>query len=322
MLSPQTYDFQLKEVVLMRRIGVDVFVDYSHYKDIKEKEQKLIYVSKGVDKNWSAGRAITGIVHCEQDPELFAVSYDRIPGSVVHSGGIAQVWSCHEKKLNSPISCVAFVKNRPELLLGGCFSGQLCIWDSRTGIRAPAVESTVIQANRYPVLSMANVDAGHIGNLISISANGRLCLWDNEKISQPITVAELLWNGNKASFSFLTHCIGVACTCMSMMDGDVKNFMLGDDKGNIYRTGVQFFKNGIIRGIYKSKPVLVLEQLKYTVNTWELILFPGHCWPVTGVDMHRAAGTTDLSHLFLSCSLDWNINLWSIQVVLLILNLF
>lgn len=40
----------------------------------------------------------------------------------------------------------------------------------------------------------------------------------------------------------------------------------------------------------------------------------GHTAPITGVDSHKAMGVIDLSHLFLSCSLDWTVKLWSAKV--------
>lgn len=39
-----------------------------------------------------------------------------------------------------------------------------------------------------------------------------------------------------------------------------------------------------------------------------------HAGPVTGVSCHAAPGALDLSHLYLTCSMDWSVKLWSLKV--------
>lgn len=40
----------------------------------------------------------------------------------------------------------------------------------------------------------------------------------------------------------------------------------------------------------------------------------GHAGPITGVSCHAAAGSVDLSHLYLTCSMDWSVKLWTQKV--------
>lgn len=40
----------------------------------------------------------------------------------------------------------------------------------------------------------------------------------------------------------------------------------------------------------------------------------GHNAPVLSADFHRASGSIDFSHIFLTCSSDWTVMLWSVKV--------
>lgn len=46
-------------------------------------------------------------------------------------------------------------------------------------------------------------------------------------------------------------------------------------------------------------------------------MFEGHQGPVTGISCHNAVGTVDFSHLFITCSFDWTVKLWSTKVSVL-----
>lgn len=62
--------------------------------------------------------------------------------------------------------------------------------------------------------------------------------------------------------------------------------------------------------------IVLLTWLLQSTNCVKALhyVFAGHIGPITGVDKHKASGIIDLSHLFLSCSLDWTIKLWSTKV--------
>ncbi|EFO23580.1 cytoplasmic dynein intermediate chain 1 [Loa loa] len=230
-------------------------------------------------------KAITGIDHCVQHPELFAVSYDQNPDSPLDPVGVVQLWSCRFKKptaeytfyCQSLVTSVAFAKFHPNLIMGGCYSGQICMWDNRLSKKTPVNKSPLSsQAHTHPVLSMAVVGSQNAHNLISISTDGRLCSWSVDNLNQPIDVIDLAWKQKQ-----------VTCTCMSFALEDVNNFVVGSEEGNVYTASRHGNKGGINDG------------------------YEGHIGPVTGVDTHKASGIIDLSHLFLSCSLDWTVKLWS-----------
>uniref|UniRef100_A0A9J2PC67 Uncharacterized protein n=1 Tax=Ascaris lumbricoides TaxID=6252 RepID=A0A9J2PC67_ASCLU len=291
-LSSQKFKhfFDFKSKVMERQLAeeVDVFVDYTRDNTLDEKAdsgEKLTLSRVFVDEKWSAGRCVTGIDFCEQHPELVAVSYDHNPESPLDPMGVVQVWNCRFKKptaeftfyCQSRVTSVAFAKFHPNLIMGGCYSGQICMWDNRLSKKTPVNKSPLSsQAHTHPVFSMAVVGSQNAHNLISISTDGRLCSWSVDNLNQPIDVIDLSWKQKQ-----------VTCTSMSFALDDVNNFVVGSEEGNVYTASRHGNKGGINDG------------------------FEGHTAPITGVDSHKAMGVIDLSHLFLSCSLDWTVKLWS-----------
>lgn len=118
-------------------------------------------------------------------------------------------------------------------------------------------------------------------NLISISTDGKLCSWSLDMLSQPQEVLELQQKQSKA----------VAVTSLSFPAGDVNNFVVGSEEGAVYTA----CRHGSRAGVLDT--------------------FEGHQAPVTGLDTHpaTATGNVDFGHLFLTCSMDWTIKLWSLK---------
>ncbi|VDK42879.1 unnamed protein product [Anisakis simplex] len=290
------FDFQSKIMERQLAEEVDVFVDYTRDSTVDEKadsREKLTLSRVFVDEKWSAGRCVTGIDFCEQHPELVAVSYDHNPESPLDPMGVVQVWNCRFKKptaeftfyCQSRVTSVAFAKFHPNLIMGGCYSGQICMWDNRLSKKTPVNKSPLSsQAHTHPVYSMAVVGSQNAHNLISISTDGRLCSWSVDNLNQPIDIIDLSWKQKQ-----------VTCTSMSFALDDVNNFVVGSEEGTVYTASRHGNKGGINDGFEGS----------------DVLLVGGHTASITGVDSHKAMGVIDLSHLFLSSSLDWTVKLWS-----------
>uniref|UniRef100_A0A0N5AP20 WD_REPEATS_REGION domain-containing protein n=1 Tax=Syphacia muris TaxID=451379 RepID=A0A0N5AP20_9BILA len=282
--------FEFSSKIMERQLAeeVDVFIDYTRdatNDDKADNGQKLLLSRIFVDEKWSAGRCVTAIDYCEQHPELVVVSYDQCLDHPLAPMGVVQVWNTRFKKptpeftfyCQSRLTSVAFAKFHPNLILGGCYSGQICMWDNRSHKKTPVNKSPLSsQAHTHPVFSMAVIGSQNAHNLVTISSDGKLCSWSIDNLAQPIDVNDLTWK-QKA----------VACLCMSFLYNDVNNFIVGSEEGAVYTAARHGDKSGIIES------------------------FEGHMAPVTGVDSHNSTSLVDLSHLFLTCSLDWTIKLWS-----------
>jgi hypothetical protein len=153
--------------------------------------------------SWTSGRDVTDIDWSLLHRELFLATY-HMPSSVgstmvpkgssavstvtqketlsasmtprsgdLVSDGLAMVWSLtmptrpeHIFTCGSPVTCGKFHPTEPTLILGGCESGQLVIWDTRSG-RLPVQKSALIsvtgassKGHAYPIGCMEVIEGG------------------------------------------------------------------------------------------------------------------------------------------------------------------
>jgi len=86
----------------------------------------------------------------------------------------------------SPVMSVAFSKFHPSYIIGGTYSGQLVLWDIRSGKRTPVQRSPLSSsAHTHPVYCLDVVGSQNAHNLISASTDGRICSWNIDMLSQP-----------------------------------------------------------------------------------------------------------------------------------------
>ena len=108
------------------------------------------------------------IVELKSNPkfsELFLISLDE--GN--HSGSV-EVWNLHLQsspeysfKAQSLVSAAMFSKFHPNILIGGCESGQLVIWDNRSGL-SPCLKTAMnCSAHTQPITKL-NIIGIHIAN--------------------------------------------------------------------------------------------------------------------------------------------------------------
>ena len=175
---------------------------------------------------------------------------------------------------------VCFTRFHPNLIVGGTYSGQIVLWDTRSNKRTPVQRSPLsAAAHTHPIYCVQVVGTQNSHNLITISTDGRLCSWSLDMLSAAQDILEL--NQSKQSRP-------VAVTSMSFPVGEANNFVLGSEEGAVYSACRHGTKAGII-------------------DCWE-----GHQAPVSSVDFHpQAHQQVAFSHLFLSSSLDWTVKLWS-----------
>uniref|UniRef100_A0A8C7ZYN5 Dynein cytoplasmic 1 intermediate chain 2 n=1 Tax=Oryzias sinensis TaxID=183150 RepID=A0A8C7ZYN5_9TELE len=275
---------------------VDIFFDYvGQGLDEKESEiqagAKLSLNRQFMDERWSKHRVVTCLDWSPQYPELLVASYNNNEEAPHEPDGVALVWNMKYKKTTpefvfhcqSAVMSAAFAKFHPNVVVGGTYSGQIVLWDSRINKRTP-VQRTPLSAaaHTHPVYCVNVVGTQNAHNLISISTDGKICSWSLDMLSQPQDSMELVFKQSKA----------VAVTSMSFPLGDVNNFVVGSEDGSVYMSCRHGSKAGISE------------------------MFEGHHGPITGIHCHTAAGPLDFSHLFVTSSFDWTVKLWSTKVSL------
>ena len=93
----------------------------------------------------------------------------------------------------SPVMSVCFSQFHPNYVVGGTYSGQVVLWDTRSGKRTPVQRSLLSNtAHTYPIYCMELVGSQNAHNLISIATDGRLCSWNLDNLSQPQVLFYLL----------------------------------------------------------------------------------------------------------------------------------
>lgn len=170
----------------------------------------------------------------------------------------------------------------PNVIIGGTYSGQLLLWDSRA--KSDPVLKTPLtgSGHTHPVYSLAVVGTHNAHSLLSASTDGLVASWQLDMLAQPQETLEL---------SRPTHpkTDEVAITCLALPDNETETFWVGTEEGNVYHCHRhdQFGVKAGISDVYK-----------------------GHGAAITGISFHPLFGPANLSNYFLTSSVDWTINLW------------
>lgn len=281
--------------ILERALGetVNIYTDYIGSMDgedgMDEKSHQRLCVNRWFfDERWSRNRCVTSMDWSPQFPELLVASYNNNDDTPNDPDGVCLVWNTKFKKTTpefifhcqSPVMSTTFARFHPNLILGGTYSGQIVLWDNRIQKRTPIQRTPLsASAHTHPVYCLNVVGAQNAHNLISISTDGKLCSWSLDMLSQPQETLELHVKQSKP----------IAATCLAFPHGDVNNFVVGSEEGNVYSACRHGTKTGVL-------------------ETYE-----GHQGPVTGISAHAVQGGIDFSHLFLTSSIDWTIKLWSLK---------
>uniref|UniRef100_A0A915IG34 Uncharacterized protein n=1 Tax=Romanomermis culicivorax TaxID=13658 RepID=A0A915IG34_ROMCU len=253
-----------------------IFVDYSKNERSTEKEvdfdQKLSINRVFFDEKWSKSRCVTCMDHSPQHPELLAVSYTNNEEAPNEPEGVVLVWNNKFKKTTpeyifhcqSRVLSISWAKFHPNLLLGGTYSGQICLWDNRQNKRTPVQKSPLsASAHTHPVYCLKVVGTQNAHNLITASTDGKLCSWSLDMLAKPLECVDLQLKQSKQ----------VAATCFDFPPNDVNNFFVGSEDSSVYaccRHGMGQKGGG---GLLETAPP-----------------FDGHHGPVTGLSCHAAAG--------------------------------
>jgi dynein intermediate chain len=182
---------------------------------------------------------------------------------------------------------VLFSPFNPSLIIGGTYSGQILIWDTRA--RSLPVLKTPLSAtgHTHPVYSLQMAGTQNAHNLVSASTDGLVCSWTLDMLARPQDALELVnVHHNKTD--------EVAVVCMGFPDQETINFCVGTEEGHIYAAN-RFARAGAQAGLDAHE------------------VYRSHEAPVTSIHFHPLAGPVDFSDLFLSTSMDWTTRLWRVK---------
>jgi dynein intermediate chain len=244
-------------------------------------------------------RMVSDIDFSPKFPELLCTTYTKSQQAPHTPPGLLNVWNMHLKgrpeyslhATSDLLSCL-FHPHHPSLILGGTYSGQLCLWDTRARNQRTGepVQKTPLMGGRsghaHPIYSLAVVGTQNASSVVSVSTDGVVCAWSTDMLTLPQEYLEL-HSPNPSAYKT----DDVAPICMSFPASDPTYFLAGTEQGTIL-------------------PVHRYDRAGAKAGVDTRCTYRGHEAPVTSIDFHPARGKVDLGDLFLSCGLDWTIKLW------------
>ncbi|KAK9761723.1 hypothetical protein K7432_013149 [Basidiobolus ranarum] len=276
----------------------DFMIDYTLGHDADGDESsgnRVKFFCSFYDDKWSKNRSITDVAWSPKYPELLATSYNKNVASVNEPDGVVLVWNLNLAErpefvfhTQSDVMKTMFSPFHPNMIIGGTYSGQIVLWDTRA--KSLPVLKTPLSAvgHTHPVYSMAMVGTQNAHNLISASTDGTVCSWQLDMLAQPQEILELLHPSHNKTDE-------ISITTLGFPDNETTTFWVGTEEGNAYQAN-RYDRAGSKAGI----------------NQFDT--YKGHNGVITGLDFHPLVGPIDFSDLFLTCSVDWTIKLWKAKV--------
>ncbi|KAF3769249.1 WD40 repeat-like protein [Cryphonectria parasitica EP155] len=255
----------------------------------KVKEKRQFY-----DERWSKKRMVSAIDFSPKFQELVLASYTKNPSAPHEPDGIVQVWNLelHDRPefvfhAQSDILTAKFSPFHPNLIVGGAYSGQVLLWDTRA--RAAPVQKTPLTGygHTHPVYALDIIGTQNANNIISCSTDGTVCGWTVDMLAQPQETLNLAAPPpNKTDY--------ISPLCLSFPQADPTFFLVGTEEGTIF-------------------PCHRYDRAGAKAGVDPRVSYKGHAGPVMSVDFHPARGPVDLGDLVLSSSLDWSVKLWKVR---------
>jgi len=270
--------------------AVNLFEDIledDHQYEYQDDTKEFYEVHNFYDKQLTSNRVVTSIDWSPNFSELFLASYSQsFEGNVNDPQGVLLVWSLSLRSRpeftcssQSQITAAKFNQYANSMVIGGTYSGQVLMWDLRA-TSSPVQRSGIAGG---PLYSLDIVGTQNSHNIISISNDGKLCVWDTKMLTNPQKEIDLQFKPQG------TQDI-ISATCLCFPYGDPNNFFTGTENGTIYS------------GQVHCKPERNL-----------IGSFTGHQGPITSLSMMNTFRdlSSNASNLLLSSSYDWTVKLWN-----------
>ncbi|KAL4911857.1 WD40-repeat-containing domain protein [Aspergillus aurantiobrunneus] len=263
-----------------------------------KKKRGIKEVCQFWDERWSKKRMISDICFSPKFPELVLAAYTKNPSAPHEPDGLVQIWNQHLHSRpeyvfhsTSDILTAKFSPFHPNIVVGGSYSGQVLLWDtrsSRAGGGAPVQKTPLTGAGHtHPVYSISIIGTQNAHNILTASTDGVVCGWTVDMLSQPQEYLEL-------STPPPSKTEDLAPTTMSFPQSDPTFFIVGTEEGGIY-------------------PCHRYDRAGAKAGTDHRLAYRGHAAPIMSTAFHPARGPVDLGDLMLSSSLDWSVKLWRVR---------
>ncbi|KAL9130798.1 MAG: hypothetical protein Q9217_001101 [Psora testacea] len=290
----QDYDV-LANYALDGMEGVSEEEDEGHGSSRGKKGRRIRQIAQFYDERWTKKRMISDMGFSPKFPELLLAAYTKNASAPQDPSGLLQIWNMHlhsrpeySFQSTSDILAAKFSPFHPSIIIGGTYSGQVLLWDTRSRNPHPVQKTPLTGASTgghtHPIYSISLVGTQNANNIISCSTDGVVCGWTTDMLTLPQEYLELTTPPPSKTDD-------LSPTCMSFPNPDPTSFLVGTEEGTVYPCH-RYDRAGAKAGVDM--------RLRYR----------GHTAPVMSVDFHPARGPVDLGDLVLSSGLDWTVKMW------------
>jgi dynein intermediate chain len=271
----------VERVLAQTEDSFDYLRDYTDDADsmINSTENRALHAVRHFTDPCLASRPVMDIQACPHYPELFLAAYGSVGqilddknswgtfshappqgnssggSSPVDAAGVACVWSLSLPTrpefiftATSPVLSAIFHPTDQHLVIGGCYSGQLLLWDMRAKSLPVQRSNLAGRGHKHPVYCMHGVDGSTSSNeLITSSTDGMVCHWDLTRLTEPTVTNNVSFTsradgslGNGVLFDTSAPSLKSACvTSMAFgtTDGS-RDIYLGTDSGKLLKTAL------------------------------------------------------------------------------------
>ena len=245
----------------------------------------------------SRRRMISDIQFSPHFNELLLTSYTKNPSAPNESPGQVLLWNVHAPSRpeyvfasGSDVLSARFSPFHPNYVIGGCYSGQICLWDTRSNNPQPVQrtpQSGSHLGHTHPVYDISIIGTPNAHNILTASMDGVVCSWSFDMLTSAQEYL-VLHTPPPAKTEDL------APTALSFPASDPTFFLVGTEEGSIY-------------------PCHRYDRAGAKAGVDTRLAYRGHTAPVMSTQFHPARGPVDLGDLMLSSSSDWSLKLWRIK---------
>ena len=273
--------------------------DTMPYSRTSRKSHSLRQTLQLYSEKQTRKRMISDLHFSPHFPELLLSSYTKNTTAPNEPAGLVLLWNIHAPSrpeytftAGTDVLSARFSPFHPNLVIGGCYSGQTCIWDTRSSDKSGApVQRTPVSGSHlgqtHPIYNISIIGTPNAHNILTTSTDGVMCSWSVGMLTQPQEYIEL-------DSPPPSRTEDLAPTSISFPSADPSFFVTGTEEGPIY-------------------PCHRYDRATSNAGVDTRIAYRGHTAPVMSTAFHPGRGPVDVGDLMLSSSLDWSIKLWRVK---------
>jgi len=299
--QPEFETFLTRGSLIMERalaINKDIFMEraagvYDTDEVLRHSKEVLHEEGYFYDDALTRTRTVTALsFQPMKGSEFFIASYRELNTAFGQGANDSMIlgWSVHVKrapafKLTAPLDVTQaqYCTFRSNIVIGGSYSGQVILWDTRKGETPVMVTPVMKETHTNPVFGINMLGTASSHQLVTVSNDGKMCTWNLEKMNAPVEKSSLQVKEEVGDTAISKP---ISCTSVDFSQHDSEKFFVGGESGTMYSA----------------------SRHSQNLNKIEA----HHC-PVTSVHCHPLTSADDAgigNGLVVSSSLDWTCRLW------------